>query len=407
MKKTLIAGVAVSAALGASIALTTSFAHADSAPIQLRSEDLLTAYGDVESQGHVQFAADGLSVVTDAFTPATAGQSKAQEFWDSSSIPLADAGEPQLNWLGTDIKPGINLVVDLDGDSTTSMYSGHGYNGGDAILVGEDAYKTGDGTPVWWATNSSVLSNGAPSTDPLGNGSARHGTLDEWRTLYPHAKVVAEGFSLGSGARGSGVITSETLGANVYSFTAKDAPVTPPAVPTTAPSNVKVAATTTTSVTVGWDDLAGAGTYTVYRNGLAVGTTHDTSFTVGGLHLNTGYAFTVAAGQGYTDLVGPHSAPVTGRTQNVVLAAPTGLKVVSKTATTVTLAANAVANAEGYRWYVSGTNAHFAAHGYSDAATYTVTGLAKGTKYYFVVASDNTTTPPSAASASVNTTTAK
>lgn len=398
MKKKLVGGAFVATAAALSGLVLLPSAHADTAPVQIRSGDILTAWGDVE-QGHVQFAADGLSVITDAQSSA----SKAQEFWDTAGMPLADAGEPTLNWQGTDTKPGINLIVDLDGDSSTSMYSGNGYKGGDAILVGEDTHKAADGTPLWWTPNSASLSNGSPDEPSVGSYSKGNGTLAEWRALYPNAKVVADGFSLGSGARGSGVITSQTLGATTYDFTATAADVPPPAVPSTAPANVQVAATTTNSVTLGWDDLPGAGTYTVYRDGVAVGTTHDTSFTVGGLHFNKAASFQVAAGQDWTDQVGPKSATVSGKTQTVTLAKPTHLVVVSYTATTVTLKVDAVVNAEGYRWYNSLQNAHFSAKGYSDGPTYTVTGLTKGTKYYFTVAADTTTTAPgpSAVSTSV------
>ncbi len=313
MKKILVTGAAVAAVLGTSLALTSS-AQADTVTT-IRSTDF-TPFGDVEQHGHVQFAQDGLSVVTDAFDPASTGdnapsQSKAQEFWPTSTS-LADAGEPVLDWLGTDTRPGINIMVDLDGNPSTAMYSGNGYHGADAILVGEGAYSQ-DGTPDWWATGSSVLANGAPSTTG-GSGSNRHGTLDQWRTLYPNAKVVSEGFSLGSGARGSGVITQVTLGSTQYRFTGKDVVVAPPTT-LKAPAKPVASNVGTASLTLLWtvpDNNATA--YQVYRNGVLVGTTKGTWMVQSGLTTKTAYTFTVVA-QGANGLVSAKSPAVVATTK--------------------------------------------------------------------------------------------
>ena len=51
-----------------------------------------------------------------------------------------------------------------------------------------------------------------------GSGSANHGTLDEWRTAFPDAEVVAFGFSLGSGVKGDGVLNAITFAGDRYTF---------------------------------------------------------------------------------------------------------------------------------------------------------------------------------------------
>ncbi len=401
MNKKLIASIcsAALAATGISLALVPA-AHADTT-VTLRGTDLLPGLADVRAQGHVQFADNGLSVVTDAFTSGTSGLSKAAEYWDTD-VTLADAGEPALDWSGTDTKPGVNLYVDLDGDPATGMYGNTAYRGADAILVGEDVYRDENGTPDWWATASAVLDNGAPATTG-GSGSARHGTLDGWRGLYPDARVVAEGFSLGSGGRGSGIIDKMTLGTTTYEFTGKDkvVPVTPPG-QLAAPGGLKVTATSANTVSLSWDAVPGAGNYQVFEGGVAanVGSSWDTTAVIGGLQFNRSYTFTVAAGQIGTEATGQASAPVKATTATVTLAAPTGLKVTSATATTLVVAAGAVPFADHYLWYVDGV-----AHGSSDNPTYTIRGLKGKTHYQLAVAADTITTVPGPNSATITGTT--
>jgi len=408
MKKKLAGAtfVAAAATLGGLVFLPS--AHADNAPVTVRSSDFISSLSDTRANGLVTVGDNGAGVVTTKPAVATSpSPDKASDYW-KSDIDLSDVPTGTLDWMGTTVQPGVQLVVDLDGDATTGSNKitndGSVYNGSDAILVGEDTAGYGTGTDEhWWASGSATDAVKAKAPSDPGGGSQWNGTLAEWQDAFPHAKIVAVGFSLGSGAgNASGILKDVKVGATTYVFAGKDAVVAPPAVPGVAPTGLKVASTTTSSVSLSWDALAGAGTYTVYRDGVAVGTTHGTSFTVGGLHFNKSADFQVAAGQDWTDQVGPKSAVVSGKTQTITLATPTGLTVVSKTATTVTLKANAVPNAEGYRWYANG-----AARGYSDASTYTVQGLARGTTYSFTVAADTTTTSPSKQSVAVKATTAK
>ncbi|WP_068774022.1 lytic polysaccharide monooxygenase [Paenibacillus sp. FJAT-26967] len=62
-----------------------------------------------------------------------------------------------------------------------------------------------------------------------------------------------------------------------------------------APTNLASAAVTDNSVSLNWSAVAGASSYQVYRNNVAVGTTSSTSFTSTGLSSGTTYSFTVAA----------------------------------------------------------------------------------------------------------------
>ncbi len=112
----------------------------------------------------------------------------------------------------------MQIVFDYDGTAG----NGNDYN----ILVGEAVY--GDD---WWLTNGS--SADAKAADPSGaenggSGSDYFGTLAEWKTEMPNAKVLAYGFSLGSGVKGDGVLRSQTYGGDEYIFT--DEEETAPAV---------------------------------------------------------------------------------------------------------------------------------------------------------------------------------
>ena len=166
-------------------------------------------------------------------------------------VPLADAGEPRLAWTnhnGT-TRPGLQLVVDIDGDGA-----------GDGILVGESHYA--DGSPLyldihaatnWWLTggSSQAFKDLAPSDDG-GTGSSFNGTLAEWRSALPAgATVVRAGWSLGSGVEGDGVIDSITLGTTTYTFTGRNR------APEASSSFVEIPSGTSTTLRLGGTDPDG------------------------------------------------------------------------------------------------------------------------------------------------------
>jgi hypothetical protein len=115
---------------------------------------------------------------------------------------------------------GEQLVVDLDGDGVA-----------DGILVGEPLY--GDGTVNygldWWLSNAASPQIAADAPEHTGGfGSANHGLLSEWRAKFPNAKILAAGWSLGSGALGHGVLHSMTIGTTKYTFAGNTAPTASP-----------------------------------------------------------------------------------------------------------------------------------------------------------------------------------
>jgi len=98
------------------------------------------------------------------------------------------------------IKPGYQMAFDKDGDG-----------GFDGFLVGEpDAYGM-----KWWDSYSFLTPKDASLA---GCGYKICATLDDISAAYPQAKISAIGFSLGSGVKGDGVLSSLTFLDTTYTF---------------------------------------------------------------------------------------------------------------------------------------------------------------------------------------------
>jgi chitodextrinase len=158
---------------------------------------------------------------------------------------------------------------------------------------------------------------------------------------------------------------------------------------TVAPTGLRVVSTTTTSVVLAWNAVAGAQSYRAYRSGAStnVGSVDapNTSLTVSGLQPNTEYSFQVAA-DSMGAVPGPKSAAVKGKTKPVTLKAPT-IRVGSVAATAATVSWTKVSGATSYRVYVNN-----GPHGTADGglSSYRITGLHKKTKYRVTVRADTT-----------------
>jgi hypothetical protein len=163
-------------------------------------DDFEPALSDTRATGHYEVIGTGLRVWTEGATSTD----KVAEYVVTDTA-LADAGEPSLDYTPTTgaTPPGFQLVVDFDDDGSA-----------DGILVGEPVYN-GD----WWLNNAAqqFVKDGAPVVGG-GSGSPWHGTLDQWRTAFPDATVLAFGFSLGSGVKGDGVLNAITFAGDRYTF---------------------------------------------------------------------------------------------------------------------------------------------------------------------------------------------
>ncbi|GAB3037769.1 hypothetical protein GCM10027052_15880 [Parafrigoribacterium mesophilum] len=195
----LAVGLALTLA-GPAQAATTDAAGAPAEATIYVPSDFVAGLSDTRATGHYEVAGTGLHIWTEGAT----GTDKVAEYV-ATDIPLADVGEPSLDYTATDgaTPPGFQLVVDFDGDGVA-----------DGILVGETVYGND-----WWLSNGAAkfAKDAAPSHE-TGSGSSNHGTLDQWRAVFPEAEVQAFGFSLGSGVLGDGVLNAINFAGTHYTF---------------------------------------------------------------------------------------------------------------------------------------------------------------------------------------------
>lgn len=214
-------------AIGISFALLLIFsAVLFSAPVSaatqvcstIHTTDLATwDLSQTRATGHNELVDGGLHIWTEGST----GTDKAAGYYPLAvDLSTITSGSMVYTTNAGSIPPGLQVVIDYDGNGTP-----------DGTLVGETAYGAN-----WWLANppggtiASALKTGAPNTGG-GYGSDWWGTLAEWGTSFPAAKVMAIGYSLGSGVLGDYLITSMTFGCHVFTFGLPDAPLPPSALP--------------------------------------------------------------------------------------------------------------------------------------------------------------------------------
>ncbi|HEX7483844.1 MAG TPA: lamin tail domain-containing protein [Candidatus Saccharimonadales bacterium] len=158
---------------------------------------------ETRATGHNELVDGGLRVWTEGSTTTD----KVAGYY-STDFALSNLGDKTIAQsfdyeLKSGGKPGLQMVVDFNND-----------NQPDGILVGETVYGNN-----WWLSDGSApfAKAGAPHTGG-GYGSAWYGEPNEWSAAFPQARVVAIGYSLGSGVLGDGVIKRISLGCTDYTF---------------------------------------------------------------------------------------------------------------------------------------------------------------------------------------------
>lgn len=159
-------------------------------------------FSESRSGGHHEYVANGLRIYTDAadYNGKSAG-------YVATDLNLEDVGTPVLNFTNTSggAEPGINLSLIVNG-----VWQGN--------LVKEPLFSQ------WW------LGKAVPGMPAGPNPSYQkaYGSLDDFLFAYAQlgytgteVKVVAIGYSLGSGAKGDGILTSITAGCINYTFGAE------------------------------------------------------------------------------------------------------------------------------------------------------------------------------------------
>ncbi|MDQ0374943.1 hypothetical protein [Cellulomonas humilata] len=162
--------------------------------------------------GHHEYVTNGLHVWTEAGTgnPGLT-QSKAAGYVPAD-FPLTDAATTTIEFASfSGVRPSAQLVVDRDADGAA-----------DGILVYEPwAYADG----MWWTSAAGF------GVTP-GMGYASYGSIDAYSAANPGARVMAVGYSLGSGVIGDAIIEQIVVGGATYTFGLAPVVVTPPVVTT-------------------------------------------------------------------------------------------------------------------------------------------------------------------------------
>ncbi|WP_346010319.1 lytic polysaccharide monooxygenase [Paenibacillus sp. SYP-B3998] len=182
----------------------------------------------------------------------------------------------------------------------------------------------------------------------------------------------------------------------------------------TSPSNLLATATTSTSVTLGWNastDNVGVTGYQVYRGTALVATVSGTtlSYTDSGLTANTAYTYSVKAKDAAGNISSASntiSATTTGGTIDTQApTAPGNLRVTATTSSSLALAWNASTDNVGVTGYQVFRGTALVTTVSGSSLTYTVTGLTASTAYTFTVKASDAAGNLSAASSSLSATT--
>jgi len=229
---------------------------------------------ETRSTGHNELLANGLHVWTEGATSTD----KAAGYYPVS-FNLADLGEGfglDATAMSGSIPPALQLTVDLDGNGTP-----------EGNLVAEPTFYGTD--TLWLSSNWTGLNLSSAPTTFNGGGTGKGGTVNAWLSAFPNAKVMAIGYSLGSGVLGDYKITKITADCTDYTFSLA------------APTNLTPANGTVTNdpaFTDTWSVVEGAHGY-AYRtantmNGSDLGSViySDTSATQPGRYSTSGSTVT-------------------------------------------------------------------------------------------------------------------
>jgi hypothetical protein len=161
---------------------------------------------------------------------------------------------------------------------------------------------------------------------------------------------------------------------------------------TAVPANLRVSASTSSTLTLTWDGSAD-GSYEVLRSGIRIATVTGTSFTDIGLLPNTPYVYSIrGAGVTTAELTATldgaaTTAPTSTTTAPPAAGSPTNLQVTGTTGSTITLGWDGPAGAS-YEVLRSGISIATVT-----GTSFTDIGLFPNTPYLYSVRGNGTTTP--------------
>lgn len=290
---------------------------------------------------------------------------------DPSCVPTGTGGCPS----GDSTPPTVSLTSPTANQQVTGLLN-MAATASDASGIMQVQFLV-DGTPVNTATSS-------PYTYSWNSASVANGTHK--------VKAVATDTAGNSGTSSEVTITVN----NTVSCTGN------PSVPT----NLRVTATTPSSVSLAWNASTPASActiqgYKIYRGGTQITTAPGTSYTESGLAPNTQYSYTIAAvdTSGHTSAqTAAVSASTTADSQAPTV--PTNLRTTMTTSNSVSIAWDASTDnngVAGYDVFRNGTKV-----GSPTATAYTDSGLAPNTTYSYTVKARDAAGNSSAASVALS-----
>lgn len=170
------------------------------APVSTNLDNAGWTFAESKSGGHHEYVTSGLHIWTDG-----SGSSDKSAGYHATDFPLSQVGIPTLGYANTsgESAPGLQLTVYVNG-----AFFGN--------LVDEPLF------PKWWSSHAVT---GLPS-GPNPGYQLSYGSIDDYLFAWAQqgitdVQVKAVGYSLGSGAKGDGIVTSVTAGCVNYAFTSQ------------------------------------------------------------------------------------------------------------------------------------------------------------------------------------------
>lgn len=186
--------------LGTYAPCAVACATTTSAPLSTNLDNAGWTFGESKSGGHHDYVPSGLHIWTDG-----SGSNDKSAGYVATSFPLSQVGIPTLGYANTsgESAPGLQLTVYVNG-----AFFGN--------LVSEPLF------PKWWSSHAVT---GLPA-GPNPGYQLSYGSIDDYLFAWAQqgvtdVQVKAIGYSLGSGAKGDGIVTSVTAGCVSYAFTSK------------------------------------------------------------------------------------------------------------------------------------------------------------------------------------------
>ncbi|GHU55930.1 hypothetical protein FACS189442_4040 [Spirochaetia bacterium] len=393
-------------------------------------------YG-TETAGSSQYGGttSGLSLTITGLEPGTtyyftvkAGNSAG---WSAGSAPVSGTSADLAAPSGLNVSAQFSTSMDISWNAVSGAASYKIYRDNSAAGISNTAAYTDTGLTAGTTYSykvSAVSSNGtegpqsssvsgttlAPSLDPLPGPPEGVGITvlsfaeirvswnavsgaDSYMVYYGTEATGSSQY--GGTASGSPFTVTGLQPGTAYYFTVKagnsagwsdgSSPVSGTTAVLAVPSGLSVSTQSSEAMSISWNAVSGASSYNIYRSNSSsgpftgIGAGNTTAYTDTGLTANTTYWYKVSAVNGTE---GAQSGAVSGTTNDIILAAPTGLSAAAQSRSGMTISWSAVSGAASYKIYrLNSSTGTFTNIGASNTTSYSDTGLTADTMYYYAI----------------------